>query len=275
MTEQESIDRIEEDRRKRERELLLAFLILFGTATRHATMAIRLGHDPSSAAQNVINGNPQLGLPGLSPSLAKLMALAHADGYRRADILAGIRPELPLNEVPADILAKYYPASRRMASAMADTLTSKINDAISEAPADANARGVAAIVRNAIESDGYGKDHPYLLETVAERMVVDAHGAGMWSGWQRPELNERLKGFVHKSVMTSTTTKICRERNNFSRPKEDPYWLTNYVSLHWGCRSQILAVWEDREWSAVYPTTPPAPGFGYAPWAFTTYGQVA
>lgn len=277
MEEQEKnqVAQVERDRVLREKEALILFLILFGTATRHATMAIRLGHDPGIAVQNVIRGNPQLGLPGLSPSLAKLMALTHADGYRRADLLAGIRPTLSRDEVMPDVIAKYYPASRRMSSAMANTLTDKINEAIGEAPADANARRVAAFVRNAIASDGYGKDHPYLLETVAERMVVDAHGAGMWSGWQRPELNERLKGFVHKSVMTKTTTTICKERNGLALPKDDPYWLTGFPQLHWGCRSVVLACYTDREWSTVYPTTPPDPGFGYAPWAFMTYGQVA
>lgn len=265
--EQSAIDQIEEDRQRREREMLLLFLILFGTATRHAAMAIRLGHDPIAASRNVIMGNPRLGLPGLPAPMARLMAAAHSDGLRRAELLAGSQP----SAAESTSIDRYYGPAQRMASRMADTLGGKIDEAV-RGDTDSNARGVAGEVQDVIARDGYGKENPYLLETVSERIVIDAHGAGMWDGWQRPELNDRLRGFVHHSQIDDATTAICRHRDGYARPKDDPYWRWNWPALHWGCRSIILPAWKDREWSLVAPTIPAAEGFGQAPWAYIPFG---
>lgn len=264
-SQQRAVDAIERDRREKEQELLLLLLLIFGTASRYATDAIRLGHDPSWAASSVIIGNARLGLPGMIDPTSRLLAAAHEQGERRTYLLADEPVPFERGSIAANVLPTYQQAVTRYAGEMARTLTDRIGEAMADAP-DLNAKQMAAAVAKTLADEGYGKDDPYLLETCTERMVIGAHGGGMWSGWQD---REGLLGFEHVSVLDDGTTAICTVRAGFSRPKDDPYWLTNWPALHWGCRSVPTPVFREREWSTDYPTIPPAPGFGLAPLIFT------
>lgn len=264
-SEKSAIDAIERDRKRKEEELLLLWLLIFGTAGRYASSAIRIGHDHHDAIRSVIIGESRLGLPGMIDPTARILAAAHEQGERRTWLLADEQPPFERGSVADAVFPVYHETAVRYATGMAATMNERITDAISAVP-ELNAKRQAATVRNSLADEGYATDNPYLLEACVERAVIGAHGAGLWAGWQRPE----VVGFIHRSVLTETTTKICRPRDGFARPKDDPWWLTNWASsgLHWGCRSCCLALYREREWSSPYPTIPPAPGFGLAPMIF-------
>jgi SPP1 gp7 family putative phage head morphogenesis protein len=267
MTEEEKkqVDLIEKDRRIREHELLILLALLFGTATRHAVSAVRLGHDPALAARNVVVGNRALELPGLAQPAAKLLSVTYIDGMRRASRMAGIAPGPRTPEMPTELLDAQAAVAERVAEGMAQTLVTKINDAVGESiQAGLGTKKIARAVRQAVVDGGYGADNPYLLKTVAERGIVDAHGAGMWNNWHDPQVADKLVGFKHVTVMDEGTTDICKCRNGFMRPKDDEYWETSWPALHWGCRSVILPLFKDHEWTLARPAIPPAPGFGWA-----------
>lgn len=275
--EQRQIDQIEEDRKRREREMLILMLLLFGTAARHATAAIRLGHDPAQAASGVILGNSGIHQPGLAAGSAIILANAHQDGFGRAITIGranGVEIDEPSEGSTIPRTSTYRMAAQRNADAMSRTLASRINAAMDDARHEGlNTNKTAIAVREAIKKGGYLSDNPYLLRTVTEAQVLAAHGGGMWNGWMLPEMDVKLKGFQHHSVVDDVTTKICLPpRAGFSRPKGDPFFLTNWAPLHFGCRSVALGVWVDREWSTDFPIHQPMPGFGRAPWAFMMGG---
>lgn len=263
--EQSQVDAIERDRRKREAELLILLALLFGTATRHAVSAVRLGHDPALAARNVVVGNPSLELPGLAQPAAKLLSVTYIDGMRRASRMAGITPGPRTPEMPPELLDAQNAVAERVAEGMAQTLATKINDAVGESiRAGLGTKKIARAVRQAVVDGGYGAANPHLLKTVGEVQIVNAHGAGMWNNWHDPQVADKLVGFKHVSVMDEGTTAICKCRNGFMRPKDDEYWKTNYPALHFGCRSVILPLFKEEEWTLARPSIPPAPGFGWA-----------
>lgn len=265
--EKRQIDAVERDRREREDEMLLLLLLLLGTATSHAIAAVRLGADPSQAARNVLLGNPALDLGGLATPLARVLATSYTDGVRRTDLMIGTRP--PIVPVDPARVAAYQTAATQIVSGLSQRVTGIIAQAVSDGrEAGIGTRKIASSIRDAMKAGGYLGEDASILKAVTERAIVDAHGAGMWGGWKRPENDQHLVGFIHRSVIDSVTTTICRQRNGFTRPKDDPYWEGNWPSLHHGCRSVVLPVFKVREWSTEYPTEPPMPGFGRAPWMF-------
>lgn len=276
--EQKQIDQIEEDRKRREREMLILMLLLFGTAARHATAAIRLGHDPAQAASDVILGNQDIHQPGLAAGSAIILANSHRDGLNRAILIGrenGVKIADPIEgSTILGTSTTYRMAAQRNADAMSRTLAIRIGTAMDDARQQGlNTRKTAIAVRDAIKTGGYLQDNPYLLRTVTEAQVLAAHGGGMWNGLMLPEMDMKLKGFQHHSVVDDVTTNICLPpRDGFARPKDDPFFLTNWAPLHFGCRSMALGVWHDREWSTDYPIHQPMPGFGRAPWAFMMGG---
>lgn len=278
--EQKQIDAIEKDRRDKEKLLLLLMLGFFGKATNHAAYAIRLGYDPIEAANDVITGNASLNLPGLTGPMSKLLARSYEDGVSRAvrlaaEVSGGSADEppyasQPISEQPLPI---YQAAAKRIVDAMAATFAGKINTAVDDSQAAGDGIGkMAAAVKRAMKACGYGVGigadgkpvDPFTLQVVTERAIVDAHGAGMFSGYGR----SRVLGFIHRSVVDDRTTAICRCRNGFCRPRGDSYWRWNWPSLHWRCRSCILPFNDASRWSDDYPEVLPMVGFGRAPWLF-------
>jgi len=57
-------------------------------AQRHATAAIRLGHDPIQAARDVLVGNSAIGQAGIGETIARALVTAHLLGLRRTALAA-------------------------------------------------------------------------------------------------------------------------------------------------------------------------------------------
>lgn len=261
--EQLNIDRIERDRRRREDLLLLLLLLFGGRALMHARSAIRVGVDPVAAAIAAITGGSHVDGPPLAERLTPLLAETYQRGLWRAGKMADVTVD------PKEFGGGF-------ASEDARTLASKTATAVgrvtAQAIADARAAGWNTAktldgLSTAFRTSGMHADNPYAWKAASARAVVTGYGAGMFAGAYHPTIADRITGFVHRSILDERTSEICIDRDGFSRPKDDPYWLTNIPALHWHCRSVVLPVytWMRMRWSTGYPILPPDPGFGAAP----------
>lgn len=254
-------NRVERDRRDRERDLLALLLSLFGLARKHAFSAARIGADVRSAVADVLMGNPQLNLPGLSGRLSQQLQLATEEGFHRS-VLA----------VPGDSLLlpdDYLSRARQYTVMMLTTLLSRI--ANEQQAAQLNGDTAQQAVSRAFTVWGYtkgGDNGPWQLTTNTETMVVGAFGDGLWMGWQRPEAQDVITGFRHVSVLDEVTTDICRSRDGLQLPASDPYWLTGQPPLHFSCRSLLLPLTGAFDISTTLPDVPHDPRFGAAPPGF-------
>lgn len=269
-SEQKAVDQIERDRHEKEEEMLLLMLLLFGEAIRYAGYAIRTGNSPTHAAQNVILGNQQLGLPGLAPAAGLILASAHAKGAARANALIAGMPAQPASPPSAQVVATYQGIATTMAQGMLNTLIGHIDDAMAAAliPVPPTAKQQASAMAETVKGEGYGPPNPFLLRTVTEKMIVDAYGAGFFL---TAKASDKVWGFGFDAILDSVTTIICRTCAGTQLPKDDPWFLTHSPSMHFGCRS-LLSIILFGSKRAVATANPPtiqaAPGFGRAPQAF-------
>lgn len=301
-TAEKTAARIDADRRREEREILLLLLLLFGESYTHVRSAVRVGADPFAAATGVILGEPSRGLPGLPLYLAPALLRASYAGWRRTVLMVPRGPRDLVDEnagqpdfqhdiggdhgrvVPtrstirreddyatlARMLADagyvptidYRERARQAAGQMLATLLGRIRDG-----AEAGLAGV----RDSFTTWGYrrnGEHGAWALDTAATTLGIGSYEDGYAAGLARDEVQERLYGLRHVSVMDSRTSDICRARDAVRLPPSDPWWLSNWVQLHWHCRSSIIPIF--------HPFTatpqddlpygiPPQPGFGRAP----------
>lgn len=283
MPDETDIDRAEKDRKRRERELLLFLLLLGWRCRREVLNAIRLDTDPLNALALVWLGSPHF--VGAVKPIANAMADAHAAGYRRvgrmigetASDVGGRLGTAPAGTPESDIGGRlrpaagavdtlpgiYRPAAQNAATLAYETMQHRLLASLSTAVAP-DARIDAA--KQAFVDGGWDKSNPRTLTTVAETVIVQAYGAGMFAaGMDSPN----VKGFRHRSILDTGTTRICSQRDGLTLPKNDLYWLRGFAPLHFGCRSLLVPVMSIGPWSTWLPTEPPAPGFGYPPIGFS------
>lgn len=250
MTDEERITQIEKDRRRRERELL-ALLILFSLHSEEAGLAaIRAGNNPAVAIRGVWLGSASQGYPGMIDVMAEQMALSNAAGTIRASRLTNI--EVPTPDVQA-ITGGYADASRDAVTQTVETLVDKVQKALADAGNPTEA------LSEAYKSGGYLVENPSTLEVGATKVVVDTYGAGMRVVYDGME-GDLLR---HHSVIDAATTRICLVRDGLTLPANSEYWLTNWPSLHFSCRSVVLPAPQGSVVSSTLPSVPPAPGFGF------------
>lgn len=273
--EQAKVDRVEKDRRERELLMLVLLLSLVGTARRFAGNAIRLGADPAQAIRNVLHGNPRLHLPGGGAKVASLMASAHLAGWKRAAGYAG-------NDADAPEYDDVFPIYRSgQAKVTADTILTGISESLIKLltvtlAANASERTPVQVrrVNEAFTRYGWTSDSPggvdpstkapagYAAASAATNGILEAYNDGFWGGVMGGDSSYPLQ---HFTIIDERTTEICECRDGFTRPKNDPYWMTNWPKLHWNCRSIVLPVSHKTPLSEIYPSIPPMPGFGLAP----------
>jgi hypothetical protein len=248
----DEIDRIERDRRKREAELLLLLLLLSAQARTAVRYAIRLDADPIAALRRVWLGAEHY--PGAVTPIANAMLAAHLAGWNRTARLADVSLSLP--DYAAGI---YRPQAQFAASLALQTMADRLRVALSGAMTP-EARLQAAT--GAFRDNGWTMDRPWGLAQLTGLQIVSGYGNGMMdAAFATP----KVLGFRHVSVLDDATTDICNERNGLQLPKDDPYWLRNFVPLHFGCRSVCQPIMRPVVWSDWRPTVPPMAGFGMAP----------
>lgn len=255
MTDQDRIDQIESDRRRRERELLAILLLISSRSYRYALQAIRLGHPPDSAISNVFSGNAALDLAGLSPAYAEALIDAHIAGYKRATKLSG--EPVPIRFISKALRDAYMALATKWTASMADTLIARVLEAV-DAVTGVKAKSKA--LREAFNAGGHTVDNPYAAVNASSTAIVTAYANGMLD--QQQETGERAK-LKHHSILDSVTTTICKDRNGLVLYADDPYWRNGGLPpLHFSCRSVLLGTADDvSDWR---PTVPPMAGFGYA-----------
>jgi hypothetical protein len=265
----DQIAAVERDRRKREALLLLALLALAAQARRYIIHSLR------------DNGTlPDIFMRKLAPIILDAMADAHVAGVRRVGVLAGV--ELILRGVATDTLPEYEATARVYAPAAAvaargirDTLSRLAADAVVEA--QRTGRSAVRVVQDAFTRWGWTNTPPQTVEPDstgeagwaaqghATDAILAAYNAGMFVGYDSPEVRGKLTALTHRSVVDSFTSTICRERHNLTLPVDDPYWRSNWNPLHRHCRSVVLPRFGPVTMSTAYPVTVPQPGYGLAP----------
>lgn len=254
--EQAAIDKIEAERRQREKLLLLAMLLLASTSRTHAIAAIRLGHSPLDAIRGVWLGNEALDLPGIVPALQEALIDAHAAGYQRASKLIGEEPPVEPPDVLEDV---YQPQAQQAAQQMTDTLVKRVGAGFDLSGSIAKQiRGVGI----AFEQSGYNAANPSSLVTASTLNILNGYGNGMFEGYRVAKGDIFLR---HYSILDEATTDICRQRNGLTLKKNNAYWRNGgWPPLHARCRSIVLVAKDAIRESSWLPTIPPAPGFGFA-----------
>jgi len=116
---------------------------------------------------------------------------------------------------------------------------------------------------------GFHKSNPWYWETVFRNNIQRAYNAGRAYQIQRSEAVEYLE-FV--GIRDARQSPICRARSGIIKPKDDPFWASNWPPLHHGCRSTVRAItkyemkWHGLKLTEKLPPMPaPQKGFGNFP----------
>lgn len=256
MTAQESIDAIERERVRRERELAVILALLSLQTRRYAVHAVKLGGDPLDAMRQVWLGSDHF--RGVVKPMARVMADSHITGYLRAARMVGTEAPAP----EATSLVSYYtPRAQQQASQMLETLSQRVSGDLAGIY---DGKQQIITIRKSFADGGYTVENPTALERGAEMAVVQSGNDGAANAMQQPDAKHY--GYRHYSILDKGTTLICRQRDKITLPRDSNYWKQNWPALHFGCRSIVLPWLEDGPWSTVPNNlTPPAPGFGVMP----------
>jgi hypothetical protein len=266
--EQAHLDDVDRDRRRREALLLLLLLSYSDLAARQARAAVRVGADPVEAAADAVRGReslatgPHVHWPGLQTKLVPVITEAFYAGVVRAAQMVGVTFDVPEEPPPP-------PVAEQQAADLADKTAAAVSRIVAGAVEEAEATGVNAaktvrLIGEAFDAAGMTHARSHAAEAAAERLIVTTYGAGMRDAFEI-KFADRVTGYRHVSVLDDGTTEICRERADLKLPTSDPFWKTNFPSLHWGCRSCLMPIVGKFQPSETYPTTRPSPGFGIAP----------
>lgn len=225
----EQIAQLEADRRKREEELLLLLLLLSGYIVRERAAS-------EDAIRTILFA---FGVNLIAESMADM----HLDAFR---LYAATLPDRD------ELIRQYTATAREAAEAMAVTMSQGVADAGGD-------------VAEGLRLAGYSLSDANGIELGAERNLVLASNAGLFMGAAALFGIGAVTGLRHVSVLDDATTEICNERAFLQLRVDDPYWLSNFPSLHWNCRSIIVPLTGRFAVSGTLPTIPPLPGFGRMP----------
>jgi SPP1 gp7 family putative phage head morphogenesis protein len=262
----EELQALDDKRREREEELLILLLLLLGWAVGQELVEGGVG---TVALQRVPVGATALRQGAITPAtgnrlpagtLATLQRILTTQGVAEIagsmadahlDAFAFNVPDLTGAPDRDELIREYGPSAEEMVTA--------ILEAIQESGAPTLAE--ALVVAKYTKSDATG------LELGAERQIVTASNAGLLNGAIVRHGRGGITGLRHVSVIDDRTTKICTDRDGLALPVLDPYWMINWPSLHWRCRSTVVPIVGRFKASNWRPKTPPSVGFGRMPTA--------
>lgn len=265
MTRDEEIERIEKERKARERALLL-LLLFTAERSRVATVrAIRVGADWRRPFRAAWLGDTALDQAGGVPMTSRIMADAQIAGYQRAGRLVGVDLTATVTLQEAAIFVRSV-AEQKLYD-VAQGLQDRIAQAITEQEtADLISADVAAV--NETFAKGWTLEHKADAEAESSRIVLEQYATGIMSGFKQPTVAAKITGLRFVAVLDNRTTVICRKYNGVMLPLGDPWFNTRTPPLHYNCRSLLLPITTEFEPTVNPPVTPPPePGFG-APWSF-------
>ena len=226
----QKVEQVERDRKKRETELLLLLLLLTDDSRRHARYAIKVGISPSAAADQVILGNPATDQPGGRTGVSLAMQDAYSAGVKR--VFRWSKLPYVAGAGMSDLTEQYYVSkANTVIKALSDQVRPRIEQAVLESANQGIAKTIRA-VNKSLEDGGLSHQNESYLALATEQAIVSAYNEGMYAAYQSPLIKNSLRGFRHVSIVDSSTTTICLERDAFVRSISDPYWLTNWCPLH-------------------------------------------
>lgn len=258
-TPQQTIARLDKERRKREDALLLLLLGLMSTSRSHAVHAARIGAQPADAARMVIMGDRGGHFVGMPPVITAARLAAYKAGYASgAELVAeGAKGEAPSESDLSQAEESFRIQSEKYAADLADKIDVKIEAAQSKALGPAEE---VAEIRRVFQAVQVTRKHYAQLATAVERIIVDGFGGGMKKAYA--DIGGKDLILRHYSILDNGTTDICEDRDMLTLYADDAYWDANTPQLHWGCRSVVLPAEPGAVLSNRYPTVPPSPGFG-------------
>jgi SPP1 gp7 family putative phage head morphogenesis protein len=272
---------LDDKRREREEELLLLLLLLLGWAVGQSladdgaagTTALvqpgSNGQPPAGTIQRVPAGVTGQRQGTTAPTTGNRLANGTLTALRRILTTFGV-PEIAgsMADAHLDAFKVYEPSLNRAPdretlirdySQAATEMVNAILEAIQQAGGSTLAESLLLAKYSRSDSTG--------LELGAERQIVTASNAGLLNGAIVRHGRGGITGLRHVSVIDDGTTKICTDRDGLALPVLDTYWLLNYPSLHWRCRSTVVPIVGRFKASNWRPRTPPDVGFGRMPTA--------
>lgn len=250
--EKQQLDDIEEDRKERERLLLLLLLGLCFDAETAARNVAVLGGSVAPAIESIIL-RPVNGLPAI------LRQAADSAFHSAVDMSGSIVPgdyEPPRQPTPEEYKGAIDP--QKFADALVKHIGKSLGD--DESPA-------AEKIAEAFDAAGVSRDNSKMLADVAATQINAGYQPGLFGGFQG---NPIVTGLKFLNPNDQFTGPICKVRVGVQLPKNDRWWLRNLPLLHWGCRSSVVAIVGYFVATKSPPNLPaPQPGFGFAPTAWT------
>ncbi len=98
--------------------------------------------------------------------------------------------------------------------------------------------------KEAFRASGMGIENPWLANAWVESIAVKEYEKGRFDGFRKPRVYETLWGFHRCAVLDTRTSRICRAFDGVVAPKDDSFWQTWQLPLHWHCRSVNIPVWK-------------------------------
>lgn len=243
---------IEEDRKERERLLLLLLLGLCFDAETAARNVAVLSGSVGDAIESIVL-RPVNGLPAI------LRQAADSAFHSAVDMSGSIVPgdyEPPRQPTPGEYKGAVDPQK------FTDALVKRIRKSLGDDESPASEK-----IAEAFDAAGVSRENSKMLAEVAATQINAGYQPGLFGGFQG---NPIVTGLKFLNPNDQFTGPICKVRVGVQLPKNDRWWLRNLPLLHWGCRSSVVAIVGSFVATKSPPNLPaPQPGFGFAPTAWT------
>jgi SPP1 gp7 family putative phage head morphogenesis protein len=119
-----------------------------------------------------------------------------------------------------------------------------------------SAKDGKAAINAALSNAGLGATKPHLLETIYRYEFQTAYSAAQWNAVQDPAVAPQVWGYEYVSVGDDRVRPEHQALDGLRLPKDDPRWLSIWTPNGYGCRCQIVTIFNgDAEATATeYPT---------------------
>ena len=201
----------------------------------------------------------------LHPILTKSAALAHVAGRKRSRVAAkqagaDIQLQLDLLDDVAKLLKKTVNYSlnkvKKTYSAVSLTalknLAAPVEEKIRETIGNLISEG--SLLKDAIETLdttlnrlGVGAVEENKLEAIYRTQLQTSFNAGRWQEDQSEEIQEILYGYKYVTAGDDRVREEHAALDGVTLPKDDPFWLEYWPPNGWGCRCQVIPIFEERE----------------------------
>jgi len=186
-------------------------------------------------------------MKGKPPPLPTTIAAAVSPTYQRG--LRFMQRRLELDE--AALAEMENQADRHVVRVLAEA-SKAAEQSLMETMADITAKnlhvrdGVKAL-RETWQNLGLAEKNKFQLEAIYRTQTQLAYAAGQNDYEQQPEIAEILWGYKYITVGDDRVRPAHRLMDGTTLPKDDPWWQENRAPNGWGCRCQVLQLYDARK----------------------------